>query len=68
MQNVKEKEAPASLGHLAVGTLQRSSGSIEIRAVLVRLQPATKAPRGHPSPRWGAEENGKKEAETGGSG
>jgi len=36
--------------------------------VLVRLQPATKAPRGRPSPRRGAEENGKKEAETGGSG
>jgi len=33
-----------------------------------RLQPATKAPRSHPSPRRGAEENGKKQAETGGSG
>jgi len=32
------------------------------------LQPATKAPRGRPSPRWGAEENGNKQAETGGSG
>jgi len=32
------------------------------------LQPATKAPRGRPSPRRGAEGNGKKEAETGGSG
>jgi len=31
--------------------------------VLVWLQPATKAPRGHPSPRRGAEENGKKQAE-----
>jgi len=33
-----------------------------------RLQPASKAPRGHPSPRRGAEENGKREAGTGGSG
>jgi len=33
-----------------------------------RLPPATKAPRGRPSPRRGAEENGKKQAETGGSG
>ena len=33
-----------------------------------RLPPATKAPRGCPSPRRRAEENGKKEAETGGSG
>jgi len=33
-----------------------------------RLQPVTKAPRGRPSPRRGAEENGKKQAETGGSG
>jgi len=32
------------------------------------LQPATKAPHGHPSPHRGAEENGKKQAETGGSG
>ena len=36
--------------------------------VLVWLQPATKAPRGRHSPRLGAEENGKKQAETGGSG
>ena len=36
--------------------------------VIVWLQPATKVPCGRPSPRWGAEENGKKEAETGGSG
>jgi len=28
--------------------------------VLVWLLPATKVPRGCPSPRWGAEENGKK--------
>jgi len=28
---------------------------------------STKAPRSHPSPRRGAEENGKKQAETGGS-
>jgi len=33
-----------------------------------RMQPATKAPCGCPSPRQGAEENGKKQAETGGSG
>jgi len=33
-----------------------------------RLPLATKAPRGRPSPRRGAEENGKKQAETGGSG
>jgi len=32
------------------------------------LPPATKAPHGHPSPRWRAEENEKKQAETGGSG
>jgi len=32
------------------------------------LQPATKAPRGRPSPCQGAEENGKKQAESGGSG
>jgi len=32
------------------------------------LQPVTKAPRGSPYPCWGAEENGRKEAETGGSG
>jgi len=31
--------------------------------VMVWLQPATKAPRGRPSPCRGAEENGKKEAE-----
>lgn len=31
MQKVKGKEAPASLRQLAAGTLQRSSGSIEIR-------------------------------------
>ena len=36
--------------------------------VLVWLQPATKAPRGRPSPCQGVEENGKKQAETGGSG
>jgi len=36
--------------------------------VLVWPQPATKAPRGRPSPRRGAEENGKEQAETGGSG
>jgi len=36
--------------------------------VMVWLQQATKAPRGRPSPRRGAEENGKKQAETGGSG
>jgi len=33
-----------------------------------RLPLATKAPRGHPSPRRRVEENGKKEAEAGGSG
>jgi len=33
-----------------------------------RLSLATKAPCGHPSPRRRAEENEKKEAETGGSG
>jgi len=36
--------------------------------VTVRLRPATKAPRGRPSPHRGVEENGKKQAETGGSG
>jgi len=34
--------------------------------VLVWLRLATKVPRGCPSPRWGAEENGKRQAETGG--
>ena len=33
-----------------------------------RLPPATKAPRGRPSPRRRAEENEKNQAETGGSG
>jgi len=33
-----------------------------------RLQSSKKAPRGHPYPRRGAEKNGKKQAETGGSG
>jgi len=33
-----------------------------------RLPPAKKTPRGRPSPRQRAEENEKKEAETGGSG
>ena len=33
-----------------------------------RLPPATKAPRGRPCPRRRAEENEKKQAETGGSG
>jgi len=36
--------------------------------VMVWLRPALKAPRGCPSPHQGAEENGKKQAETGGSG
>jgi len=36
--------------------------------VMVWLRLATKAPRGRPSPRRDAEENGKKQAETGGSG
>jgi len=36
--------------------------------VMVWLWPATKAPRGHLSPRHGAKKNGKKQAETGGSG
>jgi len=33
------------------------------KSVLVRLQLATKAPHGCPSPRRGAEENGKKQAQ-----
>jgi len=36
--------------------------------VMVWLWLATKEPRGRPSPRQGVEENGKKQAETGGSG
>jgi len=40
----------------------------QLLCVPVWLQPATKAPRGRPSPRGAAEENGKKRAETGGSG
>jgi len=39
-----------------------------IRLFWFRLPPATKAPRGRPSPCWHAEENEKKQAETGGSG
>jgi len=35
---------------------------------MVWLQPAAKVPRGRPSPCWGAKENGKKQAEIGGSG
>jgi len=35
---------------------------------MVWLQLARKAPRGRPSPRHSVEENGKKQAETGGSG
>jgi len=46
----------------------RGTEKITFYTVLVWLQPATKTPRGHPSPRQGAEENGKKQAETGGSG
>ena len=41
---------------------------VQVQVSCFRLPPATKAPRGRPSPRRGAEENGKKEAETGGSG
>jgi len=33
------------------------------KPILVWVQPATKATRGRPSPRRGAEENGKKQAE-----
>ena len=45
------------------------SPSLEIfETVLVWLHLATKVPCGHPSPRWGAEENGKKQTENGGSG
>jgi len=36
--------------------------------VIVWLRLATKAPHGRPSPRCGAEDNGKKQAKTGGSG
>jgi len=36
--------------------------------VMVWLRTATKAPHGRPSPCQDAEENGKKQAETGGSG
>jgi len=39
-----------------------------LRMFWFRLLPATKAPRGRPSPCRRAEENEKKEAETGGSG
>jgi len=42
--------------------------SLEQAAVTVWLRPSTKAPRGCPSPRRGAEKNGKKQAETRGSG
>jgi len=45
------------------------SGELHHKLVFwFRLQPVTKAPRGRPSPHQGAEENGKKQAETGGSG
>jgi len=42
--------------------------NVYYRSVIVWLRPATKVPRGRHSPCWGAEENGKKQAETGGSG
>jgi len=38
------------------------------KSVIIWLQPVTKAPCGHLCPRWGVEENRKKQAETGGSG
>jgi len=40
----------------------------DLKSVKVWLRPATKASRGRPSPRQGVEENGKKQAETGGLG
>jgi len=43
-------------------------GEVFNRLFWFRLPPATKALRGRPSPRQRAEENEKKEAETGGSG
>jgi len=39
-----------------------------LNIVMVWLRPATKAPRSRPSPHRRAEENRKKQAETGGSG
>jgi len=51
-----------------LGGLGGSLGSKCVYLVMVWLRPATKATRDRPSPRWGAEENGKKQAETGGSG
>ena len=53
------------MGDIAVGVHYKPPDKED---VLVWLQPATKAPHGHPSPRRGVEENGKKQAETGGSG
>jgi len=50
------------------GTFLWSSFKYRCSHVMVWLRPATKVPRGRPSPRRGAEENGKKEAETGGLG
>jgi len=47
---------------------EKANNNVILYIVLVWLQPATKVPRGHPSPRLGAEENGKKQAENGGSG
>jgi len=68
--------------HLRKLEVHKSMGSDEVHAWVLReladevsrplfwfrLLPAKKAPRGHPSPHRHAEENEKKEAETGGSG
>jgi len=40
-----------------------AGGSWTVLMFWFRLQSATKAPRGRPSPCWGAEENGKKQGE-----
>jgi len=41
---------------------------VQTHTVMVWLRPATKAPHSRPSPCRGVEENGKKQAENGGSG
>jgi len=48
--------------------LPKGAGVEDMLLSWFRLPPATKAPRRRPFPRQRAEENGKKQAETGGSG
>ena len=63
--NSKNLTASYSISNISFA--QRSS-FCGFHSVMVWLWPAKKALHGRPSPCRGAEENGKKEAETGGSG